>query len=154
MAHVPGIVLNRRLILGSAWVAWLLFVASFLMPVARDMNMPGWRAFWFYLSEQLKVLNFLQEIQNEPLNILTTTFAGTNGSMFIAPVILWRWPRWSGWLGFLLAGGGLVPLVLYHQMIAEEELRIGFYCWVDSILLMAGLSWWTFLAHRRSATNA
>ena len=154
MARVPGIFLNRRLILGSAWAVWLLFAASFLMPVARDMSMLGWQAFWFYLSEQSKVLNFWQEIQNEPLNILTTTFAGTNGSMFIAPVMLWRWPRWSGWLGFLLAGGGLVPFVLYHPMIAQNELRIGFYCWVDSILLMGVVCFWNWLGHRRRAPTA
>jgi hypothetical protein len=50
---------------------------------------------------------------------------------------LFRWPRWSGWLGGFLISGGLVPLFGFLEMVVRNELRIGFYCWVISILLMA-----------------
>jgi len=143
-----GIFLNRRLILGGALVVWLLFAASFLMPVTGGMN--GWEAFWMYVSEQLDVPAFWQEIQRKPLLVLTCTFSWTNATMFFAPIILWYWPRWSGLLGLLLVLGGLVPGVCFQEMVMKNELSPGFYCWVGSIFLMAGVCFWDWRGYRRN----
>lgn len=149
MTRTPGIFLNRRFILGSAAAVWLLFAASFFMPVTGGMV--GWEAFWMYVGEQLNVPSFWQEIQRQPLMVLTCTFSWTNATMLFALIILWRWPRWSGLLGLLLILGGLVPCLCFHEMVVKNELSCGFYCWVGSIFLMAGVCFCNWLWHRRHA---
>jgi hypothetical protein len=153
MARVSDVSSNRRLLLGGAMAAWLLFAASFLMPVMRNMSMVGWEACWGYLSEQLDVPNFWREVQREPLTILTCTFSWTNTTMFIAPAVLWRWPRWAGLLSFLLVLGGLVPCIYFHEGIGKGELRVGFYCWVSSMFLMASVGLWNWLWYRRNPSH-
>lgn len=131
---------NRRYILSGASLVWLLFVASFFMPVAQNIEWVGWQASLFYLSSIWDLPEYWQEITRKPISLLSSTFPSTNGAMFIAPVILFRWPRWSGALGFILALGGLAPIVGFFEMMAENELRVGYYCWVTSICLMAVVS--------------
>ena len=130
-------IMQRRLILFGAVLVWLLFVASFLMPVTTEMDLVGWQAFWIYVAEMWDVPEYWSQIQREPSAILTSTFPSTNGLVFIAPVVLFRWPRWSGWLGYFLTFGGLVPLFLFFEEVIDNQLRVGFYCWVISIFLMA-----------------
>ncbi len=151
MAVVSGIFSKRRFILGGAAAVWLLFAASFLMPVMQDANMLGWQAFWFYLSKTLDPVDFWRHVQTDPVDALVVTFTSTNGSMLLAPVLLWRGSRWSAWLGFFLVLGGLVPCVAFHEMVVKNELRCGFYCWVGSIFLMAGAGFWNWLWYRRQA---
>ena len=153
MARASDVFLNRRFILGGAVAVWLLFAASFLMPVTRSMDLPGWEAFGMYVGEQLNVPEYWQKIQRNPLTVFSSTFLGTNSLMLIAPILLWRWPRWAGWLGLFLALGGLVPVVSFHEMVLNNELRIGFYCWVGSIFLMAGVGFWNWRWCRRNASR-
>ena len=110
------------------------------MPVADAIDVVGWGAFWHYVEEIWDLPNYWREIQRKPWIILFSTFPSTNGLMFIAPLILFRWPRWSGVMGFFLALGGLVPIICFYQEVAENQLRVGYYCWVTSICLMAVLS--------------
>lgn len=140
MDRVFDTIMQRRLILFGAVLVWLLFVASFLMPVTKGIDMAGWAAFWHYVTEMWDLPDYWRKIQREPLAILVSTFPSTNGLVFIAPIVLFRWPRWSGWLGYVLTLGGLVPLFLFFEMVIKNELRVGFYCWVISIFLMAALS--------------
>ena len=151
MARVSSIFPNRRFILGGAITVWLLFAASFLMPVTSGLV--GWEAFWFYLSKTLEPVEFWQHAQGEPLSALVVTFSPTNIAMLLAPVVLWLWPRWSGWLGLLLVLGGLVPCACFHEMVVQNELSCGFYCWVGSIFLMAGVCFWIWIWHRRKAAH-
>jgi hypothetical protein len=118
-------------------LVWLLFVASFLMPVTKGIDVIGVAAFWHYAAEIWDVPNYWRKIQQEPLAILSSTFISTNVLIFIAPMALFSWPRWSGWLGGFLMFGCLVALFGFLEMVVSNELRIGFYCWVISILLMA-----------------
>lgn len=83
---------------------------------------------------------YWRQIAREPMSVLISTFPSTNCAVFIAPLILWRWPRWAGWLGFALALGGLAPLFAFYESIVKNQLRAGFYCWVISIFLMAVFS--------------
>ena len=151
MARASDVSSNRRFILVSAIAAWLPFAASFLMPVVSELV--GWEAFWFYLSKTLEPVDFWRHVQGEPLSALIVTFSPTNIAMLIAPVVLWLWPRWSGWLGLLLVLGGLVPCVCFHEMVANRELSYGYYCWVGSIFLMAGVCFWNWLWPRRNAAH-
>jgi hypothetical protein len=137
---------NHRFILCAALWVWLLFVASFFMPVTTGIDMVGWQAFGHYMSLMWDLPEYWQNITREPLVIFISTFPSTNGAVFLAPIILFRWPRWSGVLGFALVIGGLVPIVGFYQMVAENQLRVGYYCWVTSICLMAILS---FLCAKR-----
>ena len=146
--------MQRRFLLVGAALVWLLFAASFLMPVAKAIDVNGATAFWHYLSEMLDVLDYWRQVQREPRLILASAFPSTNGLMFIAPVILLRWPRWSGLAGVLLTLGGLAPLVLFFEMILNNELRVGFYCWVSSIFLMALLCLLDWTRQRRSRRGA
>jgi hypothetical protein len=134
------VISNRCVILAGALLVWLLFVASFLMPVAENIDWVGWQAFLFYLSSTWDLPEYWQEITRHPTALLASTFPSTNGAMFIAPLILFRWPRWSGALGFGLALGALAPIVCFFETMAENELRVGYYCWVTSIWLMAAVS--------------
>lgn len=52
MDRAFDIPMQRRLILMGAVVVWLLFVASFLMPVLRDKSMIGWEAFWYWMRQR------------------------------------------------------------------------------------------------------
>lgn len=132
-------------------MVWLLFVASFVMPVTSGMV--GWEAYWFYLRETLQPVSFWQEVQSHPESALILAFSPTNIAMLLAPVMLWRWPRWSGWLGVFLVLGGLVPCACFHDMVKTNELSIGYYCWVGSIFLMAGVCFWNWLWHRSGAVR-
>ena len=134
------VISNRRFILFGALLVWLLFAASFFMPVHNSVEMLGWEAFFFYFASMLDLPDYWQEITRKPMVLLITTFPSTNGAMFIAPLILSRWPRWSGVLGFALALGGFVTIVCFYQEVADNQLRVGYYCWVTSICLMAVLS--------------
>ena len=69
MDRVLDTIMRRRLILFGAALVWLLFVASFLMPVTKD-GMFGWQAFWFYLADVLDARNYWREIQRNPWAIL------------------------------------------------------------------------------------
>ena len=129
-------VMQRRLILFGAVMVWLLFVASFLMPV-KGGELIGWQAFWFYVTEICDLPDYWSQIQRQPLAALVSTFPVTNGLVFVAPIVLFRWPRWSGGVGGFLTFGGLVPTFVFFEMAIKNELRVGFYCWVISILLMA-----------------
>jgi len=149
MDRVFDTIMQRRFILFGTVFVWLLFVASFLMPVLEDKSMIGWQAFWYYVKEIWDLPDYWRQIQREPLVSLISTFPSTNGLLFIAPVILFRWPRWSGWLGSFLTFGGLVPMFLFFQEVIENQLRIGFYCWVISILLMALLCLLDWTRQRR-----
>jgi hypothetical protein len=100
----------------------------------------GWQAFLAYIYEMWDLPEYWQQITRKPIALLSSTFPSTNGAVFIAPIILFRWPRWSGWLGFVLALGGLAPIVVFFEMMAENDLLVGYYCWVTSICLMAVLS--------------
>ncbi|HWN97134.1 MAG TPA: hypothetical protein VNT99_19040 [Methylomirabilota bacterium] len=141
--------MQRRLILFGAVLVWLLFAASFLMPVIKGDDMAGWQAFWMYVTEIWDVPNYWRQIQREPSAILVSTFPSTNGLVFIAPVVLFRWPRWSGWLGGFLTFGGLVPVFGFFGMVIDNQLRVGFYCWVISIFLMALLCLLDWTRQRR-----
>lgn len=132
--------MNRRFSLCAALLVWLLFVASFFMPVSENVDWVGWQAFVFYLAEMWELPEYWEKITRQPMALLISTFPSTNGTMFLAPLILFRWPRWSGALGFVLALGGLVTMIAFHREIAENQLRVGYYCWVTSICLMAVLS--------------
>ena len=140
MDRIFASISNRRFILFGALLVWLLFVASFFMPVTKDGSMVGWQAFWFYVAEMWDIPNYWRQVASEPIAALVPTFPATNFALFIAPLILWRWPRWAGWLGFALVLGGGVPLFWFYELIVKNELRVGFYCWVISIFLMAVLS--------------
>ena len=140
---------QRRRILFGAVLVWLLFVASFLMPVTKGLDVMGVAAFWHYAAEVWDVPNYWRKIQQEPLAVLSSTFLSTNGLMLIAPVVLFRWPRWSGWLAGFLGAGGLVPLFGFFEMVIKSELRVGFYCWVMSIFLMALLCFLEWMRQRR-----
>src|SRR6185295_6756892 len=109
MDRVFDTIMHRRLILFGAVLVWLLFVASFLMPVAKAIDATGGVAFWHYLGEMWDVADYLRQVQREPRLVLVSAFTSTNGLMFIAPVILLRWPRWSGLVGVLLTFGGFAP---------------------------------------------
>jgi hypothetical protein len=150
MARAFYPIMQRRLILFGAVLVWLLFVASFLMPVAKAIDATGGAAFWHYMAEMWDVLEYWRQVQREPRLVLVSAFPSTNGLMFIAPIILLRWPRWSGLVGVLLTFGGLAPLVLFFEMILNNELRVGFYCWVISIFLMALLCLLDWTRQRRS----
>jgi len=142
--------MQRRLILFGAVLVWLLFVASFLMPVLGDADdITGWQAFWYYVAEMWPVPKYWRQIQQHPSALLISIFPSTNGLMFIAPVVLFRWPRWSGWLGGFLTLGGLVPLFGFVEMILRNELRVGFYCWISSIFLMPLLCLLAWTRQRR-----
>ena len=134
------VISNRRFNLSGAVLVWLLFVASFFMPVTTNADMVGWQAFFFYLSYMWDLPEYWEQITRAPASIFISTFPSTNGAMFIAPFILYRWPRWAGVLGFVLILGGLVPIIGFHQEVAENQLRVGYYCWIASICLMAALS--------------
>ena len=142
-------IMQRRLILFGAVLVWLLFVASFLMPVTKGIDMAGLQAFWHYVTEIWDLPDYWRKIQREPLAILVSTFPSTNGLVFIAPILLFRWPRWSGWLGGFLMLGGLVPLFIFFKEVIGNELRVGFYCWVSSIFLMALLCLLDWTRQRR-----
>lgn len=150
MHRVFHTVMQRRLILSGAVLVWLLFVASFLMPVAKGMDLAGWQAFWFYVAEMWDTANYWRQIQQNPLAIFISTFASTNGLVFVAPVVLFRWPRLSGWVAGFLMFGGLVPLFGFFGGIIKNEFRIGFYCWLISIFLMALLCLLEWRRQRRS----
>jgi hypothetical protein len=130
------IIQRQHILFGAVWV-WLLFVASFLMPVMADKSMIGWEAFWYYAKEVGDLRDYWRQIQREPLASLISTFPATNVAVFIAPVVLFCWPRWSGGLSAFLAVGGLVPPLIFFEMVIKNELHVGFYCWVISIFLMA-----------------
>ena len=149
MNHVSIIDSNRRFILFGAFLVWLLFAASFLMPVTKGIDMAGWAAFWHYVTEIWDLPDYWRLIQREPWALLISTFPSTNGLMFIAPVFLFRWPQWSGWLGGFLTFGGLVPLLVFFEGIIKNQLRVGFYCWVISIFLMALLCLLAWTRQRR-----
>jgi hypothetical protein len=151
MTRVPGSLLDRRFLLGGAVAVWVLFAASFFMPVVRSMDLPGWEAFGMYLGEQLNVPEYWRKIQQSPASAFSCTFLFTNSLMLIAPVLLWGWPRWAGWLGLFLMLGGIVPVVAFNQMVKTNELRFGYYCWVGSIFLMAGVCFCDSRRHRRKA---
>lgn len=136
MDCVSASIANRRSILFGALLVWLLFLASFLMPVTTG-GMVGWQAFGIYVGEMWDFRDYWRHVADEPLAALVSTFPATNFAVFIAPLILFRWPRWSGWLGLALALGGFVPLFGFYEAIVKNELRVGFYCWVISIFLMA-----------------
>jgi hypothetical protein len=140
MDRVFDTIMQRRLILFGAVLVWLLFVASFFMPVSENVDWLGWKAFLFYLSYMWDVPEYWQEITRNPYALFISTFPSTNGAMFLAPFILFRWPRWSGALGVALIVGGLVPIVGFYRDMAENQLRVGYYCWVTSICLMAVVS--------------
>ena len=140
MTPVSTTFIRRHSILVNAILVWLLFLASFLMPVVKSDSMVGWQAFLFYMEEMWNWQGYWREVQQNPMALWSSAFPSTNCAMFIAPVILFRWPRWSGWLGCALTLGGLVPLFGFFEMIVKNELRAGYYCWVGSILLMAILS--------------
>lgn len=125
---------RRQIILLSAVLIWLLFLASFLMPVVQSPSMVGWEAFWYTVRDLWDLPDYWQRVRREPILILFSTFPSTNGVMFIAPIILFRWPRWAGWLGVAPTFGGLVPLYIYFDSM--RGLLVGFYCWVTSIFLM------------------
>ena len=131
---------NRRFILFGAFLVWLLFVASFFMPVAQNTDMVGWEAFLFYLSSMWDLPEYWQQITRNPIALLLSTFPSTNGAVFVAPLIFFRWPRWSGALGFVLVLGGLAPIICFFEMLADNQLLVGYYCWIASICLMAILS--------------
>ena len=150
MDRVFHTITQRRLILPGAVLVWLLFVASFLMPVTTGIDATGFAVFWQYASEIWDLPDYWRQIQREPSAILASTFPSTNALVFIAPVVLFRWPRWSGWLGGFLTFGGLVPLFLFFEMVIRNELRVGFYCWVISIFLMALLCLLDWTRQRRS----
>jgi hypothetical protein len=137
MDRVFDTIMQRRLILFGAVLVWLLFAASFVMPVTTGIDATGFAVFWHYVTEIWDLTDYWRKIQREPWALLISTFPSTNGLVFIAPVVLFRWPRWSGWLGGFLTAGGLVPLFLFFEMVIGNELRVGFYCWVISIFLMA-----------------
>ena len=149
MERVFDTVMQRRLILFGAVLVWLLFVASFLMPVTKGIDATGFAVFWHYVTEIWDVPDYWREIQRKPSAILASTFPSTNGLVFIAPVVLFRWPRWSGWLGGFLTFGGLVPLFIFFEEVIDNQLRVGFYCWVISILLMALLCLLDWMRQRR-----
>ena len=150
MERVFDTVMQRRLILFGAVLVWLLFLASFLMPVMKGADdLIGWQAFWYYVEETWDWPDYWRQIQRDPSAILASTFPSTNGLVFIAPVVLFRWPRWSGWLGGFLAFGGLVPLFGFWKLVIENQLRVGFYCWVISIFLMALLCLLDWTQQRR-----
>ena len=134
------VISNRRFILTSSLLVWLLFVASFFMPVAENIDWVGWQASLFYLAEMWEVPEYWQKIMRQPMALLISTFPSTNGAMFVAPLVLFRWPRWSGALGFALALGGLVTIICFFEMLADNQVRVGYYCWVTSICLMAVVS--------------
>lgn len=140
MHHVFHIILKRRFILFGALLVWLLFVASFFMPVTKDVSMVGWQAFGVYVGVMWDLPEYWRQIAREPMAVLISTFPSTNCAVFIAPLIPWRWPRWAGWLGFVLVLGGLAPLFGFYESIVKNQLLAGFYCWVISIFLMAALS--------------
>jgi hypothetical protein len=149
MDRVFDTIMQRRLILFGAVLVWLLFVASFLMPVTKGIDMVGWAAFWHYVTEIWDLPGYWRQIQREPCAILISTFPSTNCLMFIAPIFLFCWPQWSGWLGGFLTVGGLVPLLVFLKMVIENQLRVGFYCWVSSIFLMALLCLLDWTRQRR-----
>src|ERR1051325_10263193 len=141
--------MQRRLILLGAILVWLLFAASFLMPVIKGDDMAGWQAFWYYVRKMRNLPNYWRQTQQAPMAIFISTFSSTNGAVFIAPFVLFRWPRWAGGLGVFLAFGGLVPLLGFLEMVINDELRLGFYCWVISIFLMALLCLLDWMRQRR-----
>jgi hypothetical protein len=149
MDRVFDTIMQRRLILFGAVLVWLLFVASFLMPVAKSIDVTGGAAFWHYVTEIWDFPDYWREIQREPVAILASTFPSTNGLVFIAPVVLFRWPRWSGWLGGFLTFGGFAPLFIFFEEVIDNQLRVGFYCWVISIILMALLCLLDWTRQRR-----
>ena len=149
MDRVFDTIMQRRPILFGAVLVWLLFVASFLMPVMRDKSMIGWEAFWYYVEETWDLPDYWRQVQREPLAILISTFPSTNGLVFIAPVVLFRWPRWSGWFCGFLTFGGLVSLFGFFEMVIDNQLNVGFYCWVISIFLMALLCLLDWTRQRR-----
>jgi len=151
MDHVSATNTNRRFILFGALLVWLLFVASFFMPVMKDGDMVGWQAFWFYVAEMWNIPGYWRQVAGLPMAAFVSTFPATNGAVFIAPLILWRWPRWAGWLGFALILGGSVPVFGFYELIVKNELRVGFYAWVISIFLMAILSLCARRAYGREA---
>ena len=69
----------------------------------------------FYFSSMLDLPEYWQEITRKPIELLSSAFPSTNGAVFIAPIILFRWPRWSGALGFALALGGLVTIICFFK---------------------------------------
>ena len=143
-------IMQRRFILLGAALVWLLFVASYLMPVTTGIDATGLAVFWHYMAEIWDFPDYWRTIQREPLAILFSTFPFTNGAVFIAPLVLFRWARWSGGLGAFLAVGGLVPVLVFSEMVIKNELRVGFYCWVISIFLMALLCVLDWTRQRRS----
>lgn len=144
---------NRRWILSAGLGVWLLFAMAFFLPVSKNHNFVGWEAAWFYLYETANPIETWNHIKDRPVEALALTFSWTNFTMLAAPLVLWRWPRWCGALGVLLALGGAVPLWCFHPEMRRDELNAGFYCWVASIFLMAlvsGQNWWRFRRAQRS----
>ena len=146
--------MQRRFILFGAVLVWLLFVASFLMPVTKGIDGIGLQVFWYYVTEIFDVPGYWRKIQQQPSAILASTFPSTNVLVLIAPIVLFHWPWWSGWLGGFLAAGGIVPLFGFFEMIIRNDLRIGFYCWVISIFLMALFCLLAWMRQRRMRRRA
>lgn len=120
------------------------------MPVLRDDDsINGWQGFSYYMGEFWPVPKYWREVQRNPWALFISFFPSTNGLMLLAPVVLFRWPRWASWLGGFLPFGGLVPAFGFMEMILRNQLRVGFYCWVSSIFLMALLCLLDWTRQRR-----
>jgi hypothetical protein len=103
----------------------------------------GWDAFAMYFIPPWRLREYWHAIETEPLMILSAAFTPSSFGVFLAPLVLWRWRRWAGWLGFLLVLGAFTPPVMFWSELTKGNLAAGFFCWDASILLMGALCWRT-----------
>ncbi len=134
----------RRLCPWCAAAVWLLFASSFFMHATNgSYSVRGWDAFGMYFITPWRLQEYWQAIEKEPLMILSTAFTPSSIGVFLAPLVLWKWRRWAGWLGFALVLGACAPAIMFWSMWIKRELGAGFFCWDASILLMGLLCWRT-----------
>jgi hypothetical protein len=152
MARISDVFLDRRLILGGAVMVWLLFATSLLMPsyVERD-GLAVWELFRDMMSAQVNIPLFWRAVQEHPRVILNCTFLFTNTLMMVAPAVLRAWPQCSAWMALALALGAGAAYVRFLHMMAGDHLASGFYCWITSVLLMAGVFFWNCGSYFRVA---
>jgi hypothetical protein len=124
--------------------AWLVFVASFFLPATNVLEaehtppstpLTGWEAFWTSANLPRNWTLYRMVFRTHPRVLLFGTFPFVNLAMFIAPVAIWRRPRFAGWLSIVTLCGGIAALLLPKDF--TKDLFVGFYCWLGSLFTMA-----------------